>query len=239
MAALPSLISCLSENPSVELCLNRQCTSTIAISLSINQYFLQHHISKGFCHISTLQDNCIGSDFSVTWTGALINRSFKASQNHFSWKGRLKAFWPNQPPAMSRDAHSSIRCSEPHPLTSGICREGAATAFLGSLCDCLTALIIKDFFLISSLNVPRSGSKPFPLVLSRGAFNSTGIKWRATWNTQPNAEQVLPPVLIFPWQHMHHCSARSTAPTIGQGTPAVKYGLTKGLFLQADIFENH
>lgn len=31
---------------------------------------------------------------------------------------------------------SSIRCSEPHPLTLSISRDGAPTASLGKLCRC-------------------------------------------------------------------------------------------------------
>ena len=36
------------------------------------------------------------------------------SQNYWSWKGHLKAIWSN-PPAMSCDTYSSIRCSQLHP----------------------------------------------------------------------------------------------------------------------------
>lgn len=56
--------SCVSEHPSVEAflvlwkhCWNGQSGLIITISSPINQYFLQHHISKGFCHVSTLQDD--------------------------------------------------------------------------------------------------------------------------------------------------------------------------------------
>lgn len=91
--------------------------------------------------------------------------------------------------------HKVLRAPSPDP---GYLQGRGITAFLGSLCDCLTALIIKDFFLISNLNVLRSGSKPFPLVLSRGAFNSTGIKWRATWNTQTKCRAGIAPSTNFP-----------------------------------------
>ena len=37
----------------------------------------------------------------------------------------------------------------------------------GGLCQRLTTLSLKDFFLISNLNIPSFSSKPFPLVLSQ------------------------------------------------------------------------
>ena len=37
-------------------------------------------------------------------------------------------------------------------LTLSVYRDGASTTSLGNLCQCLTTLIVKIFFLISSLN---------------------------------------------------------------------------------------
>jgi len=45
-------------------------------------------------------------------------------------------------------------------------REGAFTTALGNLFQYLTTLPEKNFFLISSLNLPSCSLKPFPLVLS-------------------------------------------------------------------------
>ena len=57
-----------------------------------------------------------------------------------------------QPPAMNRDTHSSISCSEPVQPDLG-CLQGWGThSSLGSLCQCLTTLTVKNFFLTSSLN---------------------------------------------------------------------------------------
>ena len=56
-------------------------------------------------------------------------------------------------------------CSELHP-TLNTSREGAATASLGNLCQCFTTLTVKNFFLISNLNLPSFSLKLFPLVLS-------------------------------------------------------------------------
>jgi len=41
----------------------------------------------------------------------------------------------------------------PSNLALDTAREGAATASLGNLCQCLTTLIVKNFFLISNLNL--------------------------------------------------------------------------------------
>jgi len=45
-------------------------------------------------------------------------------------------------------------------------REGASTAFLGNLFQCLTTLRVKNLFPISNLNLPSFSLKPLPLVLS-------------------------------------------------------------------------
>ena len=47
-----------------------------------------------------------------------------------------------------------------------VSRDGASTTSLGNLFQCLTALTVKDFFLISNLNLPSLSLKAFPLVLS-------------------------------------------------------------------------
>jgi len=50
------------------------------------------------------------------------------------------------------------------------CREGASTASLGNLFQCFTALIVNNFFLISSLNLPSFSLKPLLPVLSLHAL---------------------------------------------------------------------
>ena len=57
----------------------------------------------------------------------------------------------------------------PSNLVWNASRDGASTASLGSLCQCLTALWVKNFFLTSNLNLPSFSLKPFPLVLSLSA----------------------------------------------------------------------
>jgi len=47
---------------------------------------------------------------------------------------------------------------------------GASTASLGNLLQCLTTLIVKNFFFIPSLNLPSFSLKPLPLVLSLHAL---------------------------------------------------------------------
>ena len=68
---------------------------------------------------------------------------------------------------MSRDTfHQTRLLSSPSSLALNTAREGAATAFLGSLGQGLTTLTGKNFFLISHLNLPSFSLQPFPLVLS-------------------------------------------------------------------------
>ena len=51
-------------------------------------------------------------------------------------------------------------------LTFSVSRDRASTMSLGNLCQCLTILIVKNFF-ISNLNLFSFSLKPFPLVLSQ------------------------------------------------------------------------
>ena len=102
---------------------------------------------------------------------SLINPSAMPSriveQNHLSWKGSLKVVQSSSP-AMNKDTYSQIRvlraCSN---LTLNVSRDGASTNSLGNLCLCFTTLIVKNFFLISSLSLPSFSLKPFLLVLSQ------------------------------------------------------------------------
>ncbi|KAK4807110.1 hypothetical protein QYF61_018451 [Mycteria americana] len=58
----------------------------------------------------------------------------------------------------------------PDKLTLTVSRDGASTTSLGNLFQCFTTLIVKNFFLISSLNLPSFSLKPLPLVLSQQAL---------------------------------------------------------------------
>ena len=79
------------------------------------------------------------------------------------WKGPLKVMWSNSP-AMNRDIYSS----EPlQPDLGCLPKDRASTTSLGNLCQCLTTLIVQNFFLISSLNLSRSSLKPSSLAQSQ------------------------------------------------------------------------
>jgi len=68
---------------------------------------------------------------------------------------------------MSRDISHQPRVPRaPSNLALNPAREGAATASLGSLGQGPTTLMVKNFFLISNLNLPSFSLQPFPLVLS-------------------------------------------------------------------------
>jgi len=55
----------------------------------------------------------------------------------------------------------------PSSLILSVSRDGASTTNLGNLCQCLTTCIIKNYFLISSLNLPSFSLKPSPPVLGQ------------------------------------------------------------------------
>jgi len=93
------------------------------------------------------------------------------SQNHgvkewFGLEGTSQIL-QSQPPAMSRDPfHQPRLLPAPSNLALNPAREGAATASLGSLGQGITAFTVKNFFLLSSLNLPSFTLKPLCLVLS-------------------------------------------------------------------------
>jgi len=67
---------------------------------------------------------------------------------------------------MGRDPFHQTRLLKDLPnLALNTAREGAATASPGNLGQCLTTLTVKNFFLISHLNLPSFSLKPLPLVL--------------------------------------------------------------------------
>jgi len=84
----------------------------------------------------------------------------------FGLEGTLKITW-FQPPAMGRDTfHQTRLLRAPSNPALNTAREGAATASVGNLFQCFTTLMVKNFFLISNLDLPSFSLEPFPLVLS-------------------------------------------------------------------------
>jgi len=68
---------------------------------------------------------------------------------------------------MGRDPfHQTRLLRVPSNLALNTAREGASTASLGNLGQCLTTLMVKNFFLISDLNLPSFALELSPLVLS-------------------------------------------------------------------------
>jgi len=66
---------------------------------------------------------------------------------------------------MSRDTfHQPRLLQAPSNLALNPAREGAATASLGTLGQGLTTVVVKNFFLISNLNLPSFILEPLPLV---------------------------------------------------------------------------
>ncbi|KAK4827084.1 hypothetical protein QYF61_014186 [Mycteria americana] len=61
----------------------------------------------------------------------------------------------SNPSAISRDIFKYVRLLRaPSILTLNVSRDGESTTSLGNLFQCLTTLILKNFFLVSSLNLP-------------------------------------------------------------------------------------
>jgi len=66
--------------------------------------------------------------------------------------------------------HDTRLLKAPYNLAFNIPREGASTVSLGNLFQCLTTLIVNNFFLTSNLNLSSFSLKPLPLVLSLQAL---------------------------------------------------------------------
>ena len=95
-----------------------------------------------------------------------LQPSFTEIIEWFVLEGILKTI-QFQPPAMGRDtSHQNRLLKALSSLASNTCRDGASTASLGNLFQCLSTLIGKNFFLISNLNPPSFSLKPLTLVLS-------------------------------------------------------------------------
>jgi len=88
------------------------------------------------------------------------------------WVGRdlIDHLVPTPLPWAGTPSHQTRLLKAPSSLALNTAREGAATASLGNLCQCLTTLVVKNFFLISSLNLPSFSFKPLPLVLLQQAL---------------------------------------------------------------------
>ena len=87
-------------------------------------------------------------------------------------------------------------------------RDGASTASLGNLFQCVTTLCEKSFLLISNLNLPCLSLKPFPLILSlftvinshSPSFLYVPFKyWRAI---RDSTEQVITLTVLDVWTKM-------------------------------------
>jgi len=83
-----------------------------------------------------------------------VERHLLESQNGLGWKGPSRS--PRSiPPAMGRDSfHQTRLLRAPFNLALNAAREGAATASLSNLCQGLTTLRVKNFLLISNLDLP-------------------------------------------------------------------------------------
>ena len=92
------------------------------------------------------------------------------SWNSLGWKGPLKVIYSNSP-EMSRDIFNQITLLRaPSSLALKVSRDGTSTTCLGNLCQCFPTLTAKNFFLISSLNLPSFSLKALTLVLSQQAL---------------------------------------------------------------------
>ena len=100
------------------------------------------------------------------WDG--ISGNFPSIVGWFGLEGILQIILFQRPPPWAGTPSTSPGC----PVQPGLehFQGGAAAASLGNLGQCLTTLMVKNFFVISGLNLPSFSLKPLPLVLSLHAL---------------------------------------------------------------------
>jgi len=92
------------------------------------------------------------------------------SQNVLGWKGPYKSSSSNSPATGKDTFHQTRLLKAPSKLALNTAREGESTASLGNLCQGLTTLMVKNFFLVSNANLPFFSLKTLTLVLSLHAL---------------------------------------------------------------------
>jgi len=105
----------------------------------------------------------------ATWSSWWQKPSLSHTQNHrMVWVGRdLKDHAVPAPVPWAGTPSTRPGCSKPHPTWSWtLLGRGQPQLLFGNLCQCLTTPLVKNFFLIFSLNLPSFSLKPLPLVLS-------------------------------------------------------------------------
>jgi len=84
-------------------------------------------------------------------------------------------------------------------LVWNVSRDGASTASLGNPFQRFTSLIVKNFFLISSLNLPCFSLKPLPLVLSLLSLLKETRRDAACSQARERQKPALPISSLMPW----------------------------------------
>jgi len=110
----------------------------------------------------------------VEWTSELQNQVMNKNlriRELPGLEGTFKGHLVQPPASMSRDIFNQTRLLRAlSNLTLNVSRDGESTTSLGNLCQCFIALSVKNFFLVSNLNLPSFSLKPLPLVLSLHAL---------------------------------------------------------------------
>jgi len=101
---------------------------------------------------------CFPTLLSRLWLGPKNHRTTETSELQGTFKGH-----PVPLPAVHRDIHSSIRAQSPVQLCPWLSAGMGHHHLSGQPVQCLTALIVENFFLISNLHFLSFSLKPFPL----------------------------------------------------------------------------
>ena len=86
------------------------------------------------------------------------------------WKEAYRSSSSNVPAVGRGIFHQTSLLKAPSNLSLNTSREGTATASPGYLYQCLTTLLVKNFFLMSNINLPYFSLKPLLLLLSLQAL---------------------------------------------------------------------
>ena len=157
--------------------------------------------------------------------------------------GTFQGHLVQHPPPLHRDIFNRIRLLRaPSSLALHASRDGASTTSRGNLGQGLTTLIVKNFFLLSSLILPSLSLKPSPLVLLlqalvKSPFSSFLVGPFKCWKAALRSPQTLPfPRLPSPSSPSLSSQQRGSSPGIMAGAssgpaptaPALSYAEGSG-----------
>lgn len=139
-----------------------KCSKALKTNCSTPSYFRFHYIPL-YLHPRQKEKGLLPTVWLIPDHHLKSNRTYIESQNGLGSKGSSKLIW-SKILATSRAIFHQTRLLWALSSTKSF-QAWASTSFLGNLCQSSTALLINNFFLLSSLNLPFFNVKLLPPAL--------------------------------------------------------------------------